>query len=450
MHLRRFRRQGRFLIAAVLLTTGLAIAVPAGASAAPITGAITDIEITETTVGQFDSFRVDIDWAVPNSANGGDTFTLDLPDELKAMTGGFNLLAPDGSVVAVATIDDQGLVTFTLTDYVNTHDDVKGTAFFEVQYTEETTSGEPITLEFDADGTVFTEELTGEGVPEIDRTKPGKIGYWADSATQAQNPDGALVWRLQGPEGPFDQVVFDDTLGTGQKIDCDSFFIRSSTTTKPSGELIDPQPVAADRYDEPQLVCTDNKLVLTVTGVGEGEIVEIGYTSTIVDPPQDVYSNHADVTADGIPQPTTSNVRKYTSGGDGSGSVPSTPTSSTTPPTPTSTTPLTPTSTSTPPTSTSTPPTTTSPPITPPTSPPTTITVESTTSTSPAPTTSEPTPTPTTRTITVVSTTKTIPTAINGGLPTSPEDSGLPIALIAGASLVLAAGGLTVAARRRR
>ena len=41
------------------------------------------------------------------------------------MTSGFDLLAPDGSVVAVAHVVGK-VVTFTLTNYADTHNDVHG------------------------------------------------------------------------------------------------------------------------------------------------------------------------------------------------------------------------------------------------------------------------------------------------------------------------------------
>src|SRR5580765_4603060 len=125
------------------------------ASAAEINGAITGVNIVQTTAGPAQAMRLDLTWAVPDSASGGDTFTLTLPPELDSVTSGFNLLAPDGSVVAVAKVVGQ-VVTFTLTSYADTHFDVHGTAFFSVRWDQQNspTSG-PVDLAFTTSTQVF-------------------------------------------------------------------------------------------------------------------------------------------------------------------------------------------------------------------------------------------------------------------------------------------------------
>ena len=118
-------RRVAVITALVLLTMAwvLGAAHLKGASAAEIDGAITGVNIQQSQAGTNTNMRLDLTWAVPDSAQSGDTFTLTLPDELKSVTNGFDLLAPDGSVVAVAHVSGK-VVTFTLTDYADTHNDV--------------------------------------------------------------------------------------------------------------------------------------------------------------------------------------------------------------------------------------------------------------------------------------------------------------------------------------
>ena len=77
------------IIGAVLLL-GLAWVVGASqltrASAATIDNAITGINIEQKSAGTYDAMKLDLTWAVPDSASAGDTFTLTLPKELQSST----------------------------------------------------------------------------------------------------------------------------------------------------------------------------------------------------------------------------------------------------------------------------------------------------------------------------------------------------------------------------
>ena len=202
----------------VLLAWVLGASHLSRASAAQIDGAITGVNIQQTQAGTNTNMRLDLTWAVPDSAAQGDTFTLTLPDELKSVTNGFDLLAPDGSVVAVAHVVGK-VVTFTLTDYADTHNDVHGSAFFFVKWDESNlpTVG-PVQLDFTTSTTVYHDTVNYTGTGTIDRTKPRKSGHWVDPNVHSGND--ALAWALNSPSGPFNKVTFNDTIGAGQALDC--------------------------------------------------------------------------------------------------------------------------------------------------------------------------------------------------------------------------------------
>lgn len=127
------------------------------AMAAEIHGAITDIVLEssgEVNVGTVVKFQGS--WSVPDSAQGGDTFTLRLPDELKwrgATSFDLTLCPPGGGscssvVVAKAKVSDDGVVTFTLTDYVNDKIDIGGSFHFSTEFIGENDGSGSKTVSF--------------------------------------------------------------------------------------------------------------------------------------------------------------------------------------------------------------------------------------------------------------------------------------------------------------
>ncbi|MDT2614684.1 Spy0128 family protein [Enterococcus dongliensis] len=82
-----------------------------------------------TTVNQYTSIYVSIDFSLPNNeVSGGDQTTITLPDILdieRSFT--FNVTNENGDIIAVATADSEtDTVTLTYTDFVETHSDVSG------------------------------------------------------------------------------------------------------------------------------------------------------------------------------------------------------------------------------------------------------------------------------------------------------------------------------------
>ena len=194
----------------------LGVVAPLSARADVITGAFTSISTTSSQVNQWDTVKLTCEWAVPDGSKPGDTFTLQLPDQLKWFgSKSFDLSAPDGSVVATAVADDSGKVLFTLTDYVGTHpDDVHGDCDFTTQYTAPTQS-ETVDLTFVVGGDTVRVPVTTVGACTTDcgpdRTKAHKAMWWADgeqSVTQS---------RILAPKTTEQSstVVITDTPGAG-------------------------------------------------------------------------------------------------------------------------------------------------------------------------------------------------------------------------------------------
>lgn len=299
------------------------------AAAAEIDGAITNVTLTPPAAGPGDPIRVDVDWAVPDSAGAGDTFTLTLPPQLTSLTTSFDLTAPGGAVLAHATVVN-GVVTFTLTDYADTHNGLHGDAFFSVKWnTTTTTTTGPISLDFGTTTTVFHRtEIKNPAVGTIDRTEPRKTGHWVTPGV-TNGPD-ALEWVIDSPNGPFDKATFDDTPGPGQAIDCSTLEFQLGSGLDANGQASQFRPLQASKVISS--TCSATSLTAATGPILADQIVRIRYAVDITDPTLPVYTNAVHVTVDSTDYGTvTDRVKVTQAGGGGSGTrSPTSTTSSTT------------------------------------------------------------------------------------------------------------------------
>ncbi|SDP73248.1 hypothetical protein SAMN04489867_3662 [Pedococcus dokdonensis] len=401
----------RWLVAAAACAVVLACAalLSAGAArAATIDGAITSITTTATGTTQWDRVDFGCTWAVPDGSAPGDTFSLDLPVELKWFGAtDFALAGPDGQSVALAHADPTGHVVFTLTDYVLTHQTgVHGSCHFATQYAAQTSDGTSH-LDFQVGGEVIRVDLptTAPCSPDctVDRGTPSKYMWWDDAAqTTTQS-----VIRASATDSDSSVVTLTDVPGPGLALDCASLTVTIGKVLDAQGYVTDPRD---DTLYPPVVTCTTQGASVTWSDVAAGEYAELWVRADVVDPSAATYTNQGTVTVNGRTAPVWNEVRASDAGGDGTGSPTSTTSTTTTSTTtsPTSTSPTSTTSTTTSPTSTTS--TSTSPTST--TS--TTTTSTTTTSTTTSPTSTSPTSTsPTSTSPTSTTSTTTAPTATN-------------------------------------
>ena len=324
----------------------LALAPPSRADVIP--GAITSISTKATQLDEGDEVTFTCTWAVPDGSDPGDTFDLTLPDQLNWFgSKTFNLYAPDGSVVATASVDTNDHVLFTLADYVASHPtDLHGTCTFVTLYSAAGTGGE-VDLVFHTGAEVVKVPI-GAGHPCTtncvgSRDDAGKDMWWLDAG---QTRTRSVVWT-PATTADTTTVRITDTPGPGLSLDCASVTAHIGRHLGAEGKLSEP-------YDDatvPAVVtCGPDRLVVTWNSVPEGEYAEVRVNASVTDAGRAVYSNEAGVSFDGTNQPVDSVVKRTDASGTGSGGTPS-PTTTPTTTTTTSTT-TTPTSSST--TSTST------------------------------------------------------------------------------------------------
>ncbi len=441
-------RLGGTVVAAVVAAGPVA----AGAWAAPVSGAITAVDLVEKSADRWASMHLALDWKVPDGSGAGDTFTLTLPPELKAahtMTFPLRDAGDGGAVVATAAVSGQ-VVTFTLTDYAENHQDVHGRAWFLVTFGRSVAYGQDLNLQFGVDGVTLMDGVRVTGRPGDYSATATKWQTWADPAVNNPPRPSAdrILWALHAPritKGLVGaKVTFTDTPGPGQAIACDSIHVFWGSENTGGVPIEGTYP--PDRYTTE---CAPDQLVVTLptTQQDEGRIPFVLGWSSITDATRTEYRNAGSVgLGRGITIPV-GDVLRVDGGGHGTGLRPA-PAPVKTPATlaPTDSTPLSPTGTATPTQTTPPSPTGTAPATLFPTAPaiPTDTTPPSPTDkTTPAPTAgAAPVVAP------VVARTGASPTRVDAGAPREP---GIDPGYVAAGAILAGLGGIDlVGASRRR
>ena len=305
------------VFAAVLFALAGLPAQPAGAATIP--GAITSITTSTKTVAQWDVITFGCTWAVPDHSRAGDTFTLQLPSQLRWQGPlDFNLTNPAGQVVATAHASATGLVVFTLTSFVTTHPlDLHGTCAFTTQYSEVQTQPGPETL-------VFTLDTSTIQVPIIDAgpcttacgplTTARKDMWWTDtSQTRLQ----ALI-RTPPTTAPTSTVTITDTPGAGLLLDCSTARGEIGKHVDSLGRLVAP----FDTGTYPATVtCSGSSAQASWSGLPAGEYAEFWVQATLSDPALTTYRNNGLVVMDGYPTPVWATIIHSSAEGNGNGSA---------------------------------------------------------------------------------------------------------------------------------
>ena len=198
---------------ALLVLMGMVLAMFSGvlaaqpANAAEVNG-VTAVDIVNAPPYVKDAqYQVAATWAVPDSAQPGDIFTLNFPDALVGFGASINLPDADGNIVGTCEVTANQFVC-TLTDFVATHNNVHGTLNFNAKFVEtfteeqiEFTTGNNVTIVTDVEGGV------GTAGPDTAPGSPTKFGYPNDDGT-------SMTWNIDVPSedlgaGP-NPIITDD------------------------------------------------------------------------------------------------------------------------------------------------------------------------------------------------------------------------------------------------
>ncbi|BCW61756.1 Ig-like domain-containing protein [Arthrobacter sp. StoSoilB22] len=311
-------------LAAVMAILGLGLsALPASAEEIP--GAEITLSTGSTVTGQWDQVDLSCTWSVPDNSQPGDTFTLQLPPELRWFGAAtFDLNTPDGQTVATAAANDAGRVVFTLTDFVALHPlNVGGTCSFATQYSVAPATGETKELSFVFGDSVVRvpvkiEPCTENCLPDAPTTA-GKSMWWADSSqTELQS-----VLYMPPMVSATNDVVVTDVPAAGMVIDCSRVTPRVGKVRGEAGNIV--EPFDNEQYPA-SIECTPQSLTVSWTGLPKGEHVELFVVTKVSDASLDVYQNNGTVTISGEENPVGAQTRRSSASGTGQGTATPTPT----------------------------------------------------------------------------------------------------------------------------
>lgn len=307
------------LLGALLAAVGLFWPVPA-AQAAVVPNAITSVSTTSTVGDQWSQVDFTCRWAVPDGSQPGDTFTLQLPPQLRWFgSTDFDLKTPSGETVATAHASDSGLVVFTLGSFVASHQGIGGTCSFSTLYAEKPASGGTTQLDFQVGSTVIRVPVTIDQPCQQDcapkpPATPEKGMWWSDTAqTELKS-----VFHLPATTLPTSDVTITDTPGPGTQIDCSQIVPRVGTALDQDGNIATP----SDEDAYPAVIeCTPSLLTVTWTGLPKGELAQLFVVTKVTDGTFDAYTNSGHVTIAGKDTPVMVEVRRTSAAGTGNGSA---------------------------------------------------------------------------------------------------------------------------------
>jgi hypothetical protein len=218
-------RRGVAVLASVFLAGGvLSIAAAGPVEAAVIPNPVLNITVTPPNPRLADPVRTDVQWCVPDSATAGDTFEIALPAELTHLPRSFELRDPNGILVAVASMaGTPSVATFTFNDYIDTHVNVCGTAFFESRLDESLVPGTTVTLTYVVNHVnSFTPSINiRPGTTTIGRDTARKGAYFDDVNDECRTvATGCLGWYIESALGPFQSVTVNDNAAAGTSFEC--------------------------------------------------------------------------------------------------------------------------------------------------------------------------------------------------------------------------------------
>ena len=216
----------------VLFGGGATALIAAPAYADVINGAVTSVNIVQTTAPQGSQVRIDMNWRVPNGTQAGDTFTVTLPAQPFDFisSGNFQLRDPDtGEVVANAVVNGR-TVTFTMTAYAQSHINVQGTAFFNAKIRTDATLG-PLNPTITTPGRNFTDPITiTAGTDQGNNSKLGSI----QPANGNSNGQPTFGWRIiTEPATAAGTYTITDTPVAPLTIDCSTIVVRVDGALRP-------------------------------------------------------------------------------------------------------------------------------------------------------------------------------------------------------------------------
>ena len=225
---------------AILMTIGNVTAAKAADATEKTDIKITDFTITDYYEKEKDSYaynetlRLHLTWdasAYGDDLKEGDYFNVTLPDNFKFPVGHsathFDVLSPDGAVVAKAVVSpgekNGGSVKVTFTDYVNNHQNIKGTLNLQATFSN-VTHNEENTFKVLVGTNTYTTNVNVSGPVGINDEFVAKWGQAIDT------DENAVQWivRINHMKNNLENVVITDKLSADNDDIGSMKYIRDS------------------------------------------------------------------------------------------------------------------------------------------------------------------------------------------------------------------------------
>ena len=292
--------------AATLAISG--IAVPNFvAYAAPIEDSIKNLTVSGDAV-QGGNLKVDIEWSIPDDAQPGDTFTVDLPEEFSAIETSFDLKDSEGRVIATADASS-GDVVFTVADGAVGLVDRGGSAYFTVRVANDAEL-KTVTTKYGVDGTVETTISEKTKVDKFDRENPYKYGDHVTGTNEVK-------WHVTSVLGK--DTTFRETAKPGESFKCEEVDASRTDVSPENGAWV------ADHFlPHSEVNCSESEITVTVNGVGENQVAALylttQYTPDAISGKNDLgypmVRNDAELVVDGEPMTSGANATIWGAGGE--------------------------------------------------------------------------------------------------------------------------------------
>jgi hypothetical protein len=322
------RRSVLAAVAVTLLVGGLQLVDTHPVSAAQIDGAVQDITVSPTNPAPNDLIRTTVDWCVPDGIQGGDFFTISIPEQFQGLPPTFELRDRSGQLVANGTIAGSAppIATITLTDYVETRVGICGDAYFNARMDAQEVAGTTQTLVYTVNGDLTFEETieVSDSLAPV-RERSSKRGEFTDPDDQCRtDTTNCIEWVLTSRLGPYESVTFNDVAIDGLSFSCDDLSVVI-WSVNPDGTREDAF-APADLGATVQTDCDPSELTLTVGPIPASHLVRLRLPATPDVPAGGAggdYSNIATITHDTgdgvIVDDVGSESRSASAGGSASG-----------------------------------------------------------------------------------------------------------------------------------
>lgn len=296
----------------VICLIGLAPVEANAATIDAITNVVINPENPDDPVWVSTRVQIRADWAAPADSKSGDTFELGFPAEITGVADSFEMKDSGGNNVGSCSIEPTRMIC-TLSDYVESHVDVRGSLYFSPRVSA-TTVEEDLTWTLNGDHTYLTHVEGGIGTSTITAPSESTKSSW-------QSDDGNITWSMQilgsdlVTEGGND-VTMVDTYDSSLNLE-PGFIIQSGTKEDVENSTWSTmsEGTAAGEYT---LIPDANSFTLIIHQADKTKYYQIQYTAIVPDGTPDGTEFTNTVTAEGKDF-LTNTYRAQSASGSGEG-----------------------------------------------------------------------------------------------------------------------------------